>query len=318
MLKAMVGPSRGPIPGAWPSHGVQLPPNGVLCGSKNGCKDMTRAELIAIIKKKRSLLCVGLDTEQHLLPKRFKDEHDPVRAFNHAIVKATHHTAVAYKLNLAFYEANGVDGWRDLESTVAYIRSLGDCFIIADAKRGDIGNTARKYAEAFFDQLDFDAVTVAPYMGGDSITPFLGRSGKWAIVLAITSNEGALDFQFLPVEDGKQRLFERVMQRTAELGGPGELMFVTGATRPVLLKEARALAPDHFFLVPGVGAQGGDLESVLRAGMTQDGGLLINSSRGILYAGKEGEAITKAREAAEGLQRTMEAALLDRGIVRGS
>lgn len=279
---------------------------------------MTRAELIAIIKKKRSLLCVGLDTEQHLLPKRFKDEHDPVRAFNHAIVKATHHTAVAYKLNLAFYEANGAAGWRDLESTVAYIRSLGDCFIIADAKRGDIGNTARKYAEAFFDQLDFDAVTVAPYMGGDSITPFLGRKGKWAIVLAVTSNEGAMDFQFLPVEDGKQRLFERVMQRTAELGGADELMFVTGATRPELLKEARALAPDHFFLVPGVGAQGGDLESVLQAGMTKDGGLLINSSRGILYAGKEEEAITKAREAAEGLQRTMAAALLDRGIVRGT
>ncbi|MCO5274865.1 MAG: orotidine-5'-phosphate decarboxylase [Flavobacteriales bacterium] len=278
---------------------------------------MKREDLIRIVKQKRSLLCVGLDTEQHRLPQRFKDQHDPVRAFNHAIVKATHHVAVAYKLNLAFYEANGAAGWRDLESTVAYIRSVGDCFIIADAKRGDIGNTARKYAEAFFDHLDFDAVTVAPYMGEDSITPFLGRPGKWAIVLAITSNEGALDFQFLPVEDGSQRLFERVMQRMAELGGPGELMFVTGATRPELLKQARAMAPEHFFLVPGVGAQGGDLQAVLQAGMTQDGGLLINSSRGILYAGKEEEAITKAREAAEGLQRVLEAALLDRGIVRG-
>ncbi|HRN37375.1 MAG TPA: orotidine-5'-phosphate decarboxylase [Flavobacteriales bacterium] len=278
---------------------------------------MKREDLIRIVKQKRSLLCVGLDTEQHRLPQRFKDQHDPVRAFNHAIVKATHHVAVAYKLNLAFYEANGAAGWRDLESTVAYIRSVGDCFIIADAKRGDIGNTARKYAEAFFDHLDFDAVTVAPYMGEDSITPFLGRPGKWAIVLAITSNEGALDFQFLPVEDGSQRLFERVMQRMAELGGPDELMFVTGATRPELLKQARAMAPEHFFLVPGVGAQGGDLQAVLQAGMTQDGGLLINSSRGILYAGKEEEAITKAREAAEGLQRIMEAALRDRGIVRG-
>lgn len=278
---------------------------------------MKREDLIRIVKQKRSLLCVGLDTEQHRLPQRFKDQHDPVRAFNHAIVKATHHVAVAYKLNLAFYEANGAAGWRDLESTVAYIRSVGDCFIIADAKRGDIGNTARKYAEAFFDHLDFDAVTVAPYMGEDSITPFLGRPGKWAIVLAITSNEGALDFQFLPVEDGSQRLFERVMQRMAELGGPDELMFVTGATRPELLKQARAMAPEHFFLVPGVGAQGGDLQAVLQAGMTQDGGLLINSSRGILYAGKEEEVITKAREAAEGLQRIMEAALRDRGIVRG-
>ncbi|MCC6840873.1 MAG: orotidine-5'-phosphate decarboxylase [Flavobacteriales bacterium] len=277
---------------------------------------MKREDLIRIIKQKRSLLCVGLDTELHLLPAPFRELHDPIRAYNHAIVKATHHAAVAYKLNLAFYEANGAAGWRDLESTVAYIRSVGDCFIIADAKRGDIGNTARKYAEAFFDHLEFDAITVAPYMGGDSITPFLGRPGKWAIVLAVTSNEGAMDFQFLPVEDGSQRLFERVMKRTAELGGPHELMFVTGATRPELLKQARAIAPEHFFLVPGVGAQGGDLQAVLQAGMTKDGGLLINSSRGILYAGKQAEAITKAREAAEGLQRVMEAALLDRGIVR--
>lgn len=279
---------------------------------------MTRGELVTIIKKKRSLLCVGLDTEQHLLPQRFKDQHDPVRAFNHAIVKATHHVAVAYKLNLAFYEANGADGWRDLESTVAYIRSVGDCFIIADAKRGDIGNTARKYAEAFFDNLDFDAVTVAPYMGSDSITPFLGRPGKWAIVLAVTSNEGAMDFQFLPVEDGGQVLFERVMQRMAGLGGPDELMFVAGATRPELLEQARALAPEHFFLVPGVGAQGGDLQAVLKAGMTKDGGLLINSSRGILYAGSEEEAISRARQAAEALQQIMEAALMERGVVRGA
>ncbi len=276
---------------------------------------MTRIELINTIKRKRSLLCVGLDTEPHLLPTRFREQHDAVRAFNHAIVKATHHAAVAYKLNLAFYEANGAAGWRDLESTVAYIRSVGDCLIIADAKRGDIGNTARKYAEAFFDHLDFDAVTVAPYMGSDSVTPFLGRPGKWAIVLAVTSNEGAMDFQFLPVEDGQQMLFQRVMQRMAELGGPDELMFVAGATRPELLQKARAMAPDHFFLVPGVGAQGGDLEAVLRAGITKNGGLLINSSRGILYAGKEEEAISKAREAAETLQRSMEKALRERGVI---
>lgn len=276
---------------------------------------MTRTELINIIKRKRSLLCVGLDTELHRLPRRFRDQHDGVRAFNHAVVQATHDLAVAYKLNLAFYEANGAAGWRDLESTVAYIRSVGNCLIIADAKRGDIGNTARKYAEAFFDHLDFDAVTVAPYMGSDSITPFLGRPGKWAIVLAVTSNEGAMDFQFLPVEDGQQVLFERVMQRMAELGSPDELMFVAGATRPELLQQARAMAPHHFFLVPGVGAQGGDLQAVLQAGLNPDGGLLINSSRGILYAGQEEEAIPLAREAAVQLQRVMEKALRERGLV---
>lgn len=276
---------------------------------------MTRAELISIIKRKRSLLCIGLDTELPLLPERFRALHDPVRAFNHAIVQATHDLAVAYKLNLAFYEANGAAGWRDLESTVAYIRSRGNCLIIADAKRGDIGNTARKYAEAFFDQLDFDAVTVAPYMGGDSITPFLGRPGKWAIVLGVTSNEGAMDFQFLPVEEGRLRLYERVMERSMQLGGPEELMFVVGATRTEVMREARALAPDHFFLVPGVGAQGGDLEGVLREGITAEGGLLINSSRGILYAGKEEEAIPKAREAAATLQRAMEKALKARGVI---
>lgn len=276
---------------------------------------MTRTELINIIKRKRSLLCVGLDTELHRLPRRFRDQHDGVRAFNHAVVQATHDLAVAYKLNLAFYEANGAAGWRDLESTVAYIRSVGNCLIIADAKRGDIGNTARKYAEAFFDHLDFDAVTVAPYMGSDSITPFLGRPGKWAIVLAVTSNEGAMDFQFLPVEDGQQVLFERVMQRMAELGSPDELMFVAGATRPELLQQARAMAPHHFFLVPGVGAQGGDLQAVLQAGLNRDGGLLINSSRGILYAGQEEEAIPLAREAAVQLQRVMEKALRERGLV---
>ena len=276
---------------------------------------MTRAELISIIKRKRSLLCIGLDTELPLLPERFRALHDPVRAFNHAVVQATHDLAVAYKLNLAFYEANGAAGWRDLESTVAYIRSRGNCLIIADAKRGDIGNTARKYAEAFFDQLDFDAVTVAPYMGGDSITPFLGRPGKWAIVLGVTSNEGAMDFQFLPVEEGRLRLYERVMERSMQLGGPEELMFVVGATRTEVMREARALVPHHFFLVPGVGAQGGDLEGVLREGITAEGGLLINSSRGILYAGKEEEAIPKARDAAAILQRAMEKALQARGVI---
>lgn len=276
---------------------------------------MTREELVRIIKRKRSLLCVGLDTEEHLLPDRFRALHDPVRAFNHAIVEATHDLAVAYKLNLAFYEANGASGWRDLESTIAYIRSVGDCMIIADAKRGDIGNTARKYAESYFDVLECDAVTVAPYMGHDSVKPFLGRSGKWAIVLGVTSNEGAMDFQFLRVEDGPHRLFEKVMEKVQEWGTPKDTMFVVGATRPEVLRDARAMAPEHFFLVPGVGAQGGDLQAVLEQGITADGGLLINSSRGILYAGKDNEALPMARRSAAALQMIMERALAAKGVI---
>jgi orotidine-5'-phosphate decarboxylase len=275
---------------------------------------MTRNELVATIKRKRSLLCVGLDTEEHLVPAHFREESRPVRAFNEAIVEATHDVAVAYKLNLAFYEALGTEGWEDLEATVAYIRSRGDCFIIADAKRGDIGNTARKYAEAFYDKLGFDAITIAPYMGKDSVSPFLGRSGKWAIVLGVTSNEGALDFQFLPV-NGEQRLFERVMTRVGEWGSVDDTMFVVGATRTDVLAHARAAAPKHFFLVPGVGAQGGDLNAVLDATMTKDGGLLINSSRGILYAGKDKDAIPAARKAAIELQQAMAQKLAERAII---
>ena len=275
---------------------------------------MTRSELVRIIKRKRSLLCVGLDTEEHLVPAHFLEESHPVRAFNEAIVEATHDVAIAYKLNLAFYEALGVDGWADLEATVAYIRSRGDCFIIADAKRGDIGNTARKYAEAFYDKLGFDAVTIAPYMGKDSVTPFLGRKSKWAIVLGVTSNEGALDFQFLPV-NAEQRLFERVMTKVVEWGSLDDTMFVVGATRTDVLAQARAVAPDHFFLVPGVGAQGGDLNAVLDATMTKDGGLLINSSRGILYAGKGEDAIPAARRAAIELRDAMTKKLAERAII---
>ena len=275
---------------------------------------MTRSELVRIIKRKRSLLCVGLDTEEHLVPAHFREESHPVRAFNEAIVEATYDVAVAYKLNLAFYEALGVDGWADLEATVAYIRSRGDCFIIADAKRGDIGNTARKYAEAFYDKLGFDAITIAPYMGKDSVTPFLGRPGKWAIVLGVTSNEGALDFQFLPVS-GEQRLFERVMTKVGEWGSVDDTMFVVGATRTDVLAQARAVAPYHFFLVPGVGAQGGDLNAVLDATMTKDGGLLINSSRGILFAGKGEDAIPAARRAAIELRDAMAKKLAEHAII---
>lgn len=275
---------------------------------------MTRAELIATIRRKRSLLCVGLDTEEHLVPDHFRAESHPVRAYNEAIVEVTHVFAVAYKLNLAFYEALGDQGWLDLEATIAYIRSKGRCFIIADAKRGDIGNTARKYAEAFFDKLDVDAVTLSPYMGRDSIEPFLKRPGKWAIVLGITSNPGADDFQFTADAQG-QRLFETVITKCAQWGTSEELMFVTGATRPEVLRRARELAPTHFFLVPGVGAQGGDLDAVLDAGLTADGGLLINSSRGVLYAGAGQEAIPMARRAAQRMQQAMERRMRERGVI---
>lgn len=273
---------------------------------------MTRAELVATIRRKKSLLCVGLDTEEHLVPEHFRRESHPVRAYNEAIINATHDLAVAYKLNLAFYEALGDQGWLDMEATIAYIRSKGGCFIIADAKRGDIGNTARKYAEAFFDRLDVDAVTLAPYMGRDSITPFLGRKGKWAVVLGLTSNEGAKDLQYLPVEGAP--LFEHVITKVAGWGGANELMFVVGATRTDMLARARALAPEHFFLVPGVGAQGGDLLEVLDKCMTGDGGLLINSSRGILYAGKDEDALPAARHAALTLREAMRHALEQRGV----
>ncbi|HMU12716.1 MAG: orotidine-5'-phosphate decarboxylase [Bacteroidetes bacterium] len=276
---------------------------------------MNRAELIALIKRKRNMLCVGLDTELELVPSYFANESHPVRAFNEAIVEATHDIAVAYKLNLAFYEALGVDGWCDLEATIAYIRSRGNTFIIADAKRGDIGNTARKYAEAFYDKLGVDAVTIAPYMGRDSVEPFLGRPGKWGVVLGVTSNDGARDLQFLTVDGGEQRLFERVMEKAASWGSVEDTMFVVGATRAEVLAQARTAAPHHFFLVPGVGAQGGDLKAVLDAGLTADGGLLINSSRGILYAGKDADAIPAARRAALHMRDVMALKLRERGII---
>lgn len=276
---------------------------------------MTRADLIDVIRRKRSLLCVGLDTETNLLPGRFRQGTDPVASYNRAIIDATHDLAVAYKLNLAFYEADGAKGWESLERTVEDIRVKGDCFIIADAKRGDIGNTARKYAEAFFDRLGFDAVTIAPYMGKDSVVPFLGRRGKWAIVLGVTSNEGALDFQFLPVDAAQHALFERVMMKVGEWGTSEDTMFVVGATRSDVIAQARAVAPDHFFLVPGVGAQGGDLAHVLDQAMTNDGGLLINSSRGILYAGQGEDAIPAARRAALDLQQEMARKLAARGVL---
>ncbi|HNA32842.1 MAG TPA: orotidine-5'-phosphate decarboxylase, partial [Flavobacteriales bacterium] len=245
--------------------------------------------------------------------KHLLELEDPVFEFNRQIIAATQDLCVAYKPNLAFYESQGWQGWRTLEKTMALIPS--DVFTIADAKRGDIGNTARKYAEAFYDKLGVDAVTIAPYMGRDSVEPFLGRPGKWGVVLGVTSNDGARDLQFLTVDGGEQRLFERVMEKAASWGSVEDTMFVVGATRAEVLAQARTAAPHHFFLVPGVGAQGGDLKAVLDAGLTADGGLLINSSRGILYAGKDADAIPAARRAALHMRDVMALKLRERGII---
>jgi orotidine-5'-phosphate decarboxylase len=256
---------------------------------------MTRQFLISQIQQKRSLLCVGLDPDWDRIPAHLHRTDDPIYEFNKAIIEATKDLAVAYKPNLAFYESRGAKGWASLEKTLAEIPS--DCFTIADAKRGDIGNTSRLYAKAFFETLDFDAVTVAPYMGADSVTPFLGFEGKWVILLGLTSNAGSADFQNQPMRDGHP-LYEEVIERAKDWGSEENLMFVIGATHPSKFDEIRRLAPGHFFLVPGVGAQGGDLHAVMQHGMNADYGLLINSSRGIIFAGEGEDFAEKARAAA--------------------
>lgn len=263
---------------------------------------MDRQQLIHQIKHKRSLLCVGLDPEPERIPAHLLKTGDPIFEFNKIIIDATKDYAVAYKPNLAFYESLGARGWTSLEKTLAYIPS--DCFTIADAKRGDIGNTSRLYAKAFFETFDFDAITVAPYMGADSVTPFLGFEGKWVIVLGLTSNAGSADFQMQPLRDGAP-LFAEVIRAAQRWGTPDNLMFVIGATHPARFADIRRLAPDHFFLVPGVGAQGGDMQAVLDNGMNADYGLLINSSRGIIYAGSGEDFGEGVREAARAVQREM-------------
>ncbi|MCP3932158.1 MAG: orotidine-5'-phosphate decarboxylase [Bacteroidetes bacterium] len=263
---------------------------------------MTRSELFQQIKTKRSVLCVGLDTDIDRIPTHLLSFDDPVFEFNKQIIDATKDYCIAYKPNLAFYEALGAKGWISLEKTLQYIPE--EHFVIADAKRGDIGNTSRLYAKAFFDKLSVDAVTVAPYMGVDSVAPFLEFSNKWVVLLALTSNKGSQDFQFSSVDN--KPLYSKVMQTAVGWGSPENLMFVIGATHPNQLKEIRANHPDHFFLIPGIGAQGGDLEKVMQNGLNEYGGLLINSSRGIIFAG-EGEGFAKAAGlAAKELQREME------------
>lgn len=245
---------------------------------------MTRKELIASIQRKRSFLCVGLDTDLKKVPAHLLQEEDPVFAFNKAIIDATAPYCVAYKPNLAFYESMGVKGWIAFEKTVAYLReNYPDQFIIADAKRGDIGNTSAMYARTFFEEMDLDAVTVAPYMGEDSVTPFLGYEGKWVILLALTSNKGSHDFQLTEDAQG-EKLFEKVLRKSQEWAGNDQMMYVVGATQGKAFEDIRRIAPNHFLLVPGIGAQGGSLEDVCKYGMTSECGLIVNSSRAIIYA----------------------------------
>lgn len=263
---------------------------------------MTRAALIAQIRHKKSFLCVGLDTEWSKIPAHLLETEDPIFEFNKAIIDATRDLCVAYKPNLAFYEAHGPQGWHSLQKTITYIGE--EHFTIADAKRGDIGNTSRLYAQTFFKTYSFDSVTVAPYMGSDSVQPFLDFPNKWVILLALTSNEGSADFQ-LGLQDQTMPLYEKVMRKSMSWGTPENLMFVVGATHPDKFADIRRIAPDHFLLVPGVGAQGGDLEALCKFGLNEDIGLLINASRGIIYSGTRLDFADKARAAAMEIQQQM-------------
>ena len=267
---------------------------------------MTRKALYQQIQQKKSCLCVGLDTDLNRLPKHLLQYSDPIYEFNKRIIDATKDLCVAYKPNIAFYEAMGAKGWESLAKTLAYIPETH--FTIADAKRGDIGNTSSLYARAFFDTLNFDAVTVAPYMGEDSVKPFLEFDGKWVILLALTSNKGSQNFQFTKQEDD-QPLYEKVMRTAMTWGNAENLMFVIGATHPEKFQEIRRIAPDNFLLVPGIGAQGGDLEGVLHHGANDKCGLLINSSRGIIYAGDGIGFAGKAQLSALRIQKIMAANL---------
>lgn len=264
---------------------------------------MNRQQLIHQIFTKKTFLCVGLDTDISKIPEHLKNETDPIFAFNKAIIDATAPYCVAYKPNLAFYESYGLKGMMAFEKTIQYLKNhYPTHFIIADAKRGDIGNTSKMYARTFFEEYDLDSVTVAPYMGEDSVKPFFEYNGKWVILLALTSNKGSHDFQLTEDKSG-ERLFEKVLKKSQEWGTPENLMYVVGATQGRMFEDIRRIAPEHFLLVPGVGAQGGSLQEVCKYGMTKDCGLLVNSSRGIIYAGKGTDfaeaAARKAREMRE-------------------
>lgn len=270
--------------------------------------------LITQIRKKKSFLCIGLDVDLEKIPSHLLAEEDPIFAFNKAIIDATHHLAVAYKPNTAFYEAYGLKGWRSLEKTIEYLNTnYPEIFTIADAKRGDIGNTSGRYAKAFFEDLGFDSVTVAPYMGRDSVEPFLAFKDKITILLALTSNAGAFDFQTL--ETDKQEVYKQVLETSKQWDNSQNLMYVVGATKAEYFKEIRKIVPDSFLLVPGVGAQGGSLQEVCRYGLTKKVGLIINSSRGIIYASSEIDFAQKAKEEAQKLQQQMKAIIEEADIL---
>lgn len=271
---------------------------------------MNKQQLFETIQQRKSFLCVGLDSDIRKLPQHLIErEEDPVFAFNKAIIDATADLCVAYKPNLAFYECDGLKGWQSYERTISYLRQrCPNHLIIADAKRGDIGNTSQMYARSFFEEQDVDALTVAPYMGEDSVKPFLGYDGKWVVLLALTSNKGSLDFQLTEDKEG-QRLFEKVLRTSLQWGNDENMMYVVGATRGSLFEDVRAIVPDHFLLVPGVGAQGGSLEEVCRYGMNSQCGLLVNSSRGIIFADSSEHFAEVAHNKAFELQQQMEAEL---------
>jgi orotidine-5'-phosphate decarboxylase len=269
---------------------------------------MTREELFENIKRKKSFLCIGLDTDLTKIPAHLLKGQDPIFEFNKRIIDATHDLCVAYKPNTAFYETEGVQGWISLQKTIEYInQKYPDQFTIADAKRGDIGNTSKMYAKAFLEKLNFDSITVAPYMGEDSVTPFLEYPGKWLILLALTSNSGSKDFQLMEVNTGEnlKKLYEEILETSKQWSTPDNLMYVVGATKAEMLGHIRKLIPDHFLLVPGVGAQGGSLSEVAKYGMNKECGLLVNSSRGIIYAGSGTNFTEYARKEAVKLQGEM-------------
>lgn len=276
---------------------------------------MNRKELFENIKRKKSFLCVGLDVDVKKIPQHLLKEKDPIFAFNKQIIDATADLCVAYKPNLAFYESLGIDGWKAFEKTVKYIKeNYSDQFIIADAKRGDIGNTSEMYARSFFEHLDIDSVTVAPYMGEDSVKPFLLYTNKWVIVLGLTSNKGSHDFQFTTDSNG-ERLFEKVLRVSKEWASEDQMMFVVGATQGKLFEDVRRIVPNHFLLVPGVGAQGGSLREVVEYGINIQCGLLVNSSRQIIYAGQDENFAALSREQALKVQEEMKSLLEMKSLI---
>ena len=276
---------------------------------------MNKQQLFDNIRAKKSFLCVGLDTDIKKIPSHLLNDEDPIFAFNKAIIDSTAKYCIAYKPNLAFYESMGVKGWISLEKTITYLNdNYKEHFIIADAKRGDIGNTSAMYARTFFEEMNVDSVTVAPYMGEDSVSPFLTYAGKWVILLALTSNKGSHDFQLTADEKG-ERLFEKVLRTSQQWGNDENMMYVVGATQGQMFEDIRRVAPNHFLLVPGIGAQGGSLEEVCRYGMNSQCGLIVNSSRAIIYADKTENFATVAGQEAEKVQKQMENQLKIKGLI---